>query len=329
MMRKKRMIAIIAVFCACLTLSGAGWFNTAKVTVDIENNYVYQQCTAQELLSAFAANEKAARNIYQGAPVLLTGEVARVGNGGKYIMVAGTEAAHGTIECAFDKSLRTVAKQYRAGDKVAVYGRVIVNMFNGDIYLAADKITTLPVAATSNDMYYLLNGTSFDKQNAAKETIQNGQVEYYVPTAWTGKKIRHKVKEENLGTMEGYQYVLNKLDAQNPVPESVFVCYFDNKTQLGYAGDADETKLIEKAIVENILGSVGSFPTKKVTTYYDAEYNYYDGVFKNALEAGEGYRCEFIFQADGEDGIVVVLYVYREAKHVDDLLFLMRFLEVK
>jgi len=122
---------------------------------------------------------------------------------------------------------------------------------------------------------------------------------------------------------------LNKLDGQDSTPESVFVCYFDNSTQLGYAGDAGETKLIEKAIVENILGSVGSFPTKRVTTYYDAEYNYYDGVFKNALEAGEGYRTEFIFQADGEDGIVVVLYVYKEAKHVDDLLFLLRFLNVK
>ena len=96
-----------------------------------------------------------------------------------------------------------------------------------------------------------------------------------------------------------------------------------------FASDYDETKLIEKAIVENILGNVGIFPTKKVTTYYGAEYNYYDGVYKNPLEAGDGYRCEFIFEADGEDGIVVVLYVYREAKHVEDVLFLTRFLEVK
>lgn len=328
-MIKNKIIAVIAVLCVCLTLSGAGWFGTTKVTVDTESNYVYELCTAQEILSEFAANGKTAREKYQGVPVLVTGKVISVGSGGKNIVVTGMETSKGNIECTFDKALRAAAKQYSAGDKVAVYGRLIVNVFNGDIFLSADNITTPPVAATSHDMYYLLGGASFDRQNAARETLAGGQVEYYVPTAWTGKKIRHNVKEENLGTMEGYQYVLNKLDGQSTVPESVFVCYFDNKTQLGFEGDADETKLIEKAIVKNILGSVGTFPTKKVTTYYDAEYNYYDGVFKNALEAGEGYRTEFIFQADGEDGIVVVLYVYREAKHVEDLLFLIRFLEVK
>lgn len=328
-MIKNRVIAVITVLCACLTLSGAGWFNTTKVTVDTENNYVYELCTAQEILSEFAANGKVAKEKYQGVPLLLVGKVVSVGSGGKNMVLTGTETTKGSVECTFDKSLRATAKQYSVGDKVAVYGRLIVNVFNGDIYLAADKLTAPPVAATSQDMYYLLDGTSFDRQNAVKETLACGQAEYYVPAAWTGKKIRHNVKEENLGTMEGYQYVLNKLDGQTSVPESVFVCYFDNKTQLGFEGDADETKLIEKAIVENILGSVGIFPTKKVTTYYDAEYNYYDGVFKNALEAGEGYRTEFIFQADGEEGIVVVLYVYREARHVEDLLFLMRFLEVK
>lgn len=328
-MKKKRINTVIAVVFVCLTLCGAGWFNTTKVVIDTENNYVYEQCTADEVFAEFTANSKAAKETYQGAAVLLTGKVARVGSGGKNLIMTGTGNTTRTIECTYEKSLRATAMQYGAGDKVAVYGRIVVNIFNNDIYLAVDKITTPPASGTSNDMYYLLDGTSFDKRSAVKETLHNGSVEYYVPKEWMGKEIRHSVKDENLGTMEGCQYVLNKLGGSDNTPESVFVCYFDNSTQLGYTGDAGETKLIEKAIVENILGNVGSFPTKKVTTYYDAEYNYYDGVFKSALEAGEGYRTEFIFEADGEEGIVVVLYVYKDAKHVDDLLFLMRFLNVK
>lgn len=328
-MKRKRITAVLAVICACLTLCGAGWFNTTKVVVDTENNYVYEQCTVEEVFAEFAANSKAAREKYQGAAVLLTGRVASVGSNGKDLVLTGNDTTNRTIACTYDKTLRSTVMKYSAGEKVAVYGRIIVNIFNQNLYVAVDKITTPPTAGTSNEMYYLLNGTAFDMKNAVKETLQGGSVEYYVPSAWQGKEIRHSVKDENLGTMEGYQYVLNKLGGSDAAPESVFVCYFDNSTQLGYAGDAGETKLIEKAIVKNILGSVGLFPTKKVTTYYGAEYNYYDGVFKSALEAGEGYRTEFIFEADGEDGIVVVLYVYKEAKHVNDLLFLMRFLEVK
>lgn len=326
---KKKIITVLLVLCMCFSLCGAGWFNTTKVTVDTESNYVYDQCTADEILSEFAANGRAAKDKYQGMPVLLTGKVVKVGSNGKNMLITGTTVTKMSIEATCDKSLRQAAMQYRAGDSVTVYGRVVVNIFNNDVYLTVDKFSDTPVSATSNDMYYLLDGTAFDKKNATRETLQGGSVEYYVPTPWMNKKIRHNVKDENLGTMEGYQYVLNKLNPSDPVPESLFVCYFDNSAQLAFAGDSDETKLIEKAIVENILGSVGLFPTKKVSTYYGAEYNYYDGVYKSALEAGDGYRCEFIFQADGEEGIVVILYVYREAKHLKDVLFLTRFLEVR
>ena len=328
-MIRKRMTAILMTLCMYLSFIGAGWFGGTKVTVDTESNKVYQYRTADEIVLEFKANSKAAKAKYDGQPVLLTGQVVSVGKDGKHIMVTGLNNTSLKIECTYDKSLRSIAKTYQAGTGVALYGTVVVGLLTGDLYLTVDKITTKPESALSSDMYYLLDGTEYNKRNATKVTLNKGYVEYYIPSTWANSKIQHSVKDENLGTMEGYQYVLNKLSPTDPVPESLFVCYFDNNAQLAFAGDSDETKLIEKAIVENILGSVGIFPTKRVTTYYGAEYNYYDGVYKNALEAGEGYRCEFIFRADGEDGIVVVLYVYREARHLKDVLFLTRFLEIK
>ncbi len=328
-MRKRKITAVLLAVCICLSLCGAGWFDTAKVVVDTENNKVYQYLTADEIVSAFAADSKAAKTEYDKQPLLLYGKVVSVGKDGKNIVLTGSSSTAVTIECICEKSLRPAARMYAAGDMIAIYGEVTVGILSGDLYFTVDKITALPSSALSKNMYYLLDGTSYNRQNTTKVTLNQGGVEYYVPDTWTSSKIQHSIKKENLGTMEGYQYILNKLSPADPVPESLFVCYFDNDTQLAYASDAKETKLIEKAIVENILGSVGSFPTKKVSTYYGAEYNYYDGVFKNALEAGEGYRTEFIFQADGEDGIVVVLYVYREAEHIKDVLFLTRFLEIK
>ena len=328
-MKRNRRIALILMLCSCISMCGAGLFSGTKVTVDTQNNKVYQYRTADEIITEFRANSKVAKTTYDNQPVLLTGQVKSVGKDGKNIMVTGLNNTSLTIECTMDKTLRGTAKTYQPGTAIALYGSVEVGLITGDIYLDTEKITVKPASALSSDMYYLLDGTEYNKRNATKVTLNKGNVEYYIPSTWANDKIQHSVKDENLGTMEGYQYVLNKLNPVDPVPESLFVCYFDNSAQLAFASDYDETKLIEKAIVENILGNVGIFPTKKVTTYYGAEYNYYDGVYKNPLEAGDGYRCEFIFEADGEDGIVVVLYVYREAKHVDDVLFLTRFLEVK
>lgn len=328
-MNRNKFFSILMTLCMFLSFVGAGWFDGAKVTVDTENNKVYQYRTADEIVSEFKENAKAAKAKYDNQPVLLTGQVKSVGKDGKYLMVTGLNNTALSIECTCDKDLRSTAKTYKTGTAVALYGSIEVGLITGDLTLDVDKITAKPASALSSDMYYLLDGTEYNKRNATKVTLNKGNLEYYIPSTWANDKIQHSVKDENLGTMEGYQYVLNKLNPADPVPESLFVCYFDNSAQLAFASDYDETKLIEKAIVENILGNVGIFPTKKVTTYYGAEYNYYDGVYKNPLEAGDGYRCEFIFEADGEDGIVVVLYVYREAKHVEDVLFLTRFLEVK
>ena len=327
-MTKNRMITILITLCMCLSFIGAGWFSGAKVVVDTEDNKVYQYRTADEIISEFKADSKAAKAKYDNQPVLLSAKVVSVAKDGKNMEITGLNNTSFSMECTYSKDLRSIAKTYQAGTGVALYGTLEVGLL-GVVHLEVDKIAAKPASALSSDMYYLLDGTEYNKRNATKVSLNEGYVEYYIPSTWNNDKIQHSIKDENLGTMEGYQYVLNKLNPADPVPESLFVCYFDNNTQLAYASDATETKLIEKAIVENILGSVGIFPTKKVTTYYGTEYNYYDGVFKNAMEAGEGYRCEFIFQADEDDGIVVVLYVYREAKHVEDVVFLMRFLEVE
>ena len=77
------------------------------------------------------------------------------------------------------------------------------------------------------------------------------------------------------------------------------------------------------AIIVGIIWGYLTFYSK-----IEYEYTYYDGVFKNALETGTGYHAEFVFQEDSDDGIVMLLYVYKDTKHLGDVLFLSRFLEV-
>ncbi len=329
-MDKRKIMIVISVFCAWLFLCGAGWFNRTKVVIDTENNRVYQYCTVDTLISAFTQNYTEAKKTYQDAMVLLSGKVSGVGKDGKNLVLTGAVSSDMTVQCSYDKELRAAASGCKVGDSVALYGKITVGIIDKEIHLKAVKIAGVPSLITSGDMFYQLDGSSFDKRNAVRIALHNGGVEYYIPVSWSGKDVQFSIVDEKLGTMEGYQYRLNKLAANDPVPESLFICYFDNQKQLAdYLNDSDETELIEKAIVENILGSVGSFPSKEVDTYYGSEYDYYLGSYKTAFDTGTGYHTEFVFQADGEEGIVVMIYVYKEARHLSDVMFVSRFLEIK
>ena len=318
-------MAVILALCACLALCGAGLFNNAKVVIDMENNPVYKYCTADTLISAFVKDNKAAKENYKDALLLLPGKIKSIGKNGKDIILTGATHTELEIDCSYDKELRENALAYKVGDSVALYGKIDIDAIDKDIHLKTEKIVEVPVAITSDDIYYLLDGASFDKADSEKVTLNNGSIEFLIPSYWKNEDIKHDILADKLGTLEGYQFVLNKLSSGDSAPESFFVAYFDNKEQLSdYLNDSDETKLIEKAIVENILGSVGSFPTKTI-----GEYAYYTGAYKTAFDTGTGYHTEFVFLADGEDGIVVMLYVYKETKHLSDVLFVSHFLEVK
>ena len=329
-MKRKRILIAISIICLCFSLCGAGWFNNVKVVIDTEENIIYKYYTVDEIILAFTENDKEAKNQYDNEMVLLSGKVESIGKDGKNIVLSGLSTSELTIDCTYSKELRSTAMAYNVGDSVALYGQITVDAIDKDIHLKAKKIIEVPSLITSNDMYYLLDGSSFDKTNATKITLNSGGIEYYIPSSWTVRDIQHNIVDENLGAVEGYQYTLNKLEVSESVPESLFICYFDNSSQLSdYLNDSDETKLIEKAIVENVLGSVGKFPSKEVNTYYDSEYVYYTGAFKTAFDTGTGYHTEFVFQADGEDGIVIMLYVYKETNHISDVLFISRFLKIK
>ena len=328
-MNKRKLLIAITALGVWITLCGAGWFNRTKVVIDTENNRVYQYCTVDTLISAFMQDSKAARNTYQDTMLLLTGKVSGIGKNNKDLELTGLTLSETTVKCSYSKELRTAVSAYREGDNIALYGKITVDAIDKDIHLKTEKIVDSSSVTASGDMFYQLDGSSFDKRTASKVTLHNGDIEYYIPASWADRDIQFNIVDEKLGTMEGYQYRLNRLGMNDSVPESLFICYFDNQKQLAdYLNDSDETELIEKAIVENILGDVGSFPSKEVDTYYDSEYDYYLGSYKTVFDTGMGYHTEFVFQK-AEEGIVVMIYVYKETKHLSDVMFVTRFLEVK
>lgn len=250
----------------------------------------------------------------------------------KDVIITSINGEHeGTIKCSSsDKDIIEYVKTLSNDDIVKVYGEFSVSFINGDLSMDISKLekvsTNIP---TSNTCYSLLNENTVDVKDMYVRTLANDQITYYIPAEWS--EVEYNIKDNDLGNIEGFQYRLNEIPQSATVqPESLFVCYFDNKL-LKNSSDKGETDLIERAIIANILDknadSLDKFPTKKVSTYYGTKYQYYQDAYKDIL--GQGHHVEFVFQKVNTDGILVYLYIYTDENHVDDIIFLMRLLEAE
>lgn len=327
-MKTKRMLTLLLAFPMMLFLCGLG-FNNVTVLVDTENNYVYEYISADDVLIDFNKDKGAATSRYENGYYIVSGKIGSISKKGDTIDISGSSVTDNHIICSCPKALRSEALKFKVGDGIGVYGKITVDLIDKDIHIVAEKFVSDPRGVKSGS-FYLLDGKNINKNSMITRTLNNGKIRYRIPAAW--KDVEHSIAEAGIGTIDGYQYVLNHLPgATDTVPESFFVCYFDNASRLENADDKNETELIEKAIINNISGEGkgDSARTSDVTTYYGAKYNYFIGSYTDVLDAGNnGYHVEYIFQKNGTDGLIMYLYIYKDAKHLSDVFFVTRFLEM-
>ena len=327
-MKGKKLFPVFLIFPLLLSLCGFSFY-IVSVLVDTEQNHVYEYATADEILNDFAKDIVAAEAEYKGGYYYVSGKTVSISKTGDILKISGTSATDRQIICSCPMKMRAEALKYPVESGIGVFGKITVDLIDKEVHIEVERLTAAPSAVKSGT-YYLRDGTSIDKNSMSKRTLNNGKVTYYIPAGWKG--IEHSIVEEEIGTMEGYQYVLNRLPGnKDTVPESFFVCYFDNASKLENMDDRTEIALIEKAIINNISGEgmADSARTKDVTTYYGARYNYYETSYKDALNAGSnGYHVEYIFQRNLDQGYVIYIYIYKEAKHLSDVMFVTRFLEI-
>ena len=328
-MKKKRLFSLLPVLPMLLLLCGFSFYNTT-VMIDTQKNPVYEFIYADDILSDFAGDAYSAESRYKYGYYLVSGKIESISERGDSFNLYGTSVTNDHMICSVPRDLRTEALSLSAGETVGVYGQVTVGLIDKMVHIEVDKIAAVPSGAKTG-VFFLSDGKRVDKSSMNKRSLNNGRVNFIIPPAW--KEVEHSITKEGLGTMEGYQYVLNALPgSKDSTPESFFVCYFDNASRLENADDKRETKLIEKAVINNISGegSGDSARTRDVLTYYGAKYNYYIGSYTDALAAGKnGYHAEYIFQKNGDEGLIMYLYIYKDAKHLSDIMLVTRFLEVK
>lgn len=321
---QKKYFKLLALLLVPLFVAGLCGFVFPKpdIAVDTERDHVYLHITVETLLDEFSENSKNAKEKYKDKYLLVSG-VFESANTKGFSIININSKNYDSIDCTFIKNLKLDVSDHSFKDKVAVYGRCRYS--SGKVKLVdVEKIIDAPSVRTS-ETYFTLDGTSLDKSAALERTLNDGKVKFYIPEKW--KDIEVNISEEGIGSIDGYQYVLNKTRGSSDAePESLFVCYL-GADKLRHVQDMKNTNGVEKAIIENIEGSVGKFPACKTTTYYGAKYQYYQGKYNDKTEIGKGYRTEYIFQKDGDNGIIMFLYLYREEKHLSDVLIAARLLE--
>ena len=318
---KKAVFVCLIMVCMSAILCGA----KTAVELDTQSHVVYESIGTDKIFKDFSNDDKAAKSTYDDNYYLLYGKVLSKSKNSKEITVGAIDGkSSNKITCKFsNKDDIKFVSSLSVGTSVRVYGKLTVGLKNALILKEIKGISKVNSGNVSDGSFSVLGGRSIKKSSMKKTVIEGTNIIFSVPSEW--QKVEHDIKKEKLGSMSGYQYRLNEIENKDVYAESLFVCYFDKATGVD-KNDRGDNKLIEEAILRDILGkdNLKKFPLKTENTYYGAKYKYYRDSFKK--DTGEKYQVETVFQEKG-DGIIVFFYVYKEPKHVGDIMTVMRLLE--
>lgn len=322
---KKRLLISLLLLGLVFTFTGA-LFASSQVVLDPDRHILYQNFTADEVLKAFNADRTRDENKFEDVKVAVLGRVSSLSAGNVGLKLGSIDSKYqSVIECtSLDLDVVNDFKALKPGDRVILYGEVSAGLFGASPTMRVEDLKITDEEPKNDKIYSTVNGSDIDTSNMVSYNIGD-RVEFTVPAEW--KTVAHDLTKEDLGSIPGYQFRLNEIRGkQTASPESFFVCYFDNDL-LQNASDKAKTDQIEEAIIRNILkkDSITGFPLKKETTYYGTKYQYYQDAYQDKM--GNGYHMEFVFEADGTDGVVVYLYVYKDQTHLDEIIAVMRFLK--
>lgn len=315
----RQILLLISILSINVMLCGAGLFSGPDIEVDTDKNKVFKSYYIAEILEGKAEDNY--------GYCCLSGEIIEIEKNKKTVYLSNGNPDL-KLELETDDVIDKVEK-LKVSDSVLVFG-IAKKMFWGKgYYIDVSNISLNNSISRPGNSYYLENGKYVNKDDMVERSLNDGNIKYYIPKSWIDKEVEFNIIENDLGYVDGYQYALNKTPGSDEnTPESFFVCYFKYDGNLQKNTPRKKVKPIEKAIAESIEdANIIKFPTTEKKTYYGATYQYYQGQFHDALKVNEDYYTEYVFDQNGEDGIVMYVYVYKKPAHIDDIIFVTRLLE--
>ncbi|MBO4414563.1 MAG: hypothetical protein J5824_01110 [Lachnospiraceae bacterium] len=317
-MRSKKSVICLMIITVLITLlcrsDAEAADQAAKLKDFIDKTHLYYSTTIMALNEEYRLNRTAFENKYEGNYVVVTGNILSGSVSKNYKEVTIYFGNPKVIAKTSEKSILSMAKQLKTGDKFTVYGKIESvkkdsysidverAVINSDkelavskyVYFEDDSINTLPYSDLTPDGHIIIN----------------------VPEKWNNNYVQGRLTNNGLasnGKNGGYQFFLNAIKPQNKdYAENFYIFYFDYQTYLDptyekYSnGDRED---IEELIIKNIVGT----PEAKLTV--DAE-NFeingkkYDYCTNRYTVGDKTYKLEFVFVPDSNRGLICMLYLY-------------------
>lgn len=314
---KKHIFLLISIFGINIALCGAGILSKPNVEIDTNKHKVYRSYSIEEITQGQAESNFGL--------CYVIGKIEEISDNKKSVTISNGNLDI-IIKLETDDVIEDV-KKLKLSDSVQVFGTA--KKKKKDYYIKVSSISINNSINKTGITYYLENGKSASKDDMVECSLNEGQIKYYVPKSWKAKDVEFNIIDNDLGYIDGYQYVLNKIPGSDAnSPESFFVCYFKYDGNLQKNTSVKKIKPIEQAIVKSIEDSDFNIskPTE-IPTYYGATYHYYQGSYHDPLQVNGDYYTEYIFEKNGDDGLVMYLYVYKKASHIDEIMLVTRLLE--
>lgn len=325
---KKRYVLVFLIVFLLAVVSIVSYARS-DLALDAAGKAVYQNIEAETILNAYASNVKGAAELFHGKNYVIWGRLSSFTSDYTRLYLTDMDGETGlTLVCTGDGAIEGL-KELKSGDKIKVYGQISIRTWpESSLTLDTLRVEHAVGSPASLDTYNFLDGTSKSRSSMKERAIGDQDFVYYIPDAWT-------TVEYSLPNVPGYQYKLNNLSGKGAA-ESLFVFYVDS-SYLEKPGDIDKTTQVQKAIIRNILGN-DHLSIRPDYSFLDSDismssvkadyctFTGYVGWYEDPNH--HNYRVEFLFPPAGEDGVRVLLYVYDTGDHVNDILFMMRMMEI-
>ena len=263
MRSKKSVICLMIVTVLITLLCGSdveAADQSAKLKDFIDRTHLYYSTTIFALNEEFRQNRTVFENKYEGSCVVVTGDIVTGAVSKNYKEVTIHFGNPKVIAITSDKTILSIAKRLKTGDKFTVYGKIkSVKKDSYEIEVERALINSDKELALSKYIYF-----EDDSINTLqyRDLAADGHIVMNVPEKWNNKYVQGRLTNNGLasnGKNGGYQFFLNAIKPQNKdYAENFYIFYFDYQTYLDptystYSkGDRED---IEELIIKNIVGT--------------------------------------------------------------------------
>lgn len=311
----RKIICLSLSIAMIIPLCGFSIFGNSYAALDVKSTIVYTGYSVDALAEDFKNYDKA-ESKYDGHHVTVIGTIFAVAGDCKEITLQSqNKTIDGYVKVKIKSQLTGMVAKLQTGDIVRVYGQAVVHKIPvKEIYIDADEVSVEPDWGATD---YAVGTVSGEYMTATGMTERNvGKAVLNIPKDWEAVE-----SPLTANGVSGFGYKLNEIsDGYKQIPEQFYCFCFDKEKYLLSLTDKDETEAIERAVVNNILRneSISKFPTHEATDSNGRDFDYYTTGYTDSQR--EGHNVEFVFTDIGTDGILVMLYVFTQSDHKDDIM---------